>query len=87
MDRMPSCKSSSSCPLFVFWCVWCVPRLIVPCHAPALHYAPRPPIVARGGGFVTVHAANNSFSTWKAYNRMIGLGGWGGRTEKDGPYV
>jgi type 1 glutamine amidotransferase len=43
--------------------------------------------VARGGGFVTVHAANNSFPTWKAYNRMIGLGGWGGRTEKDGPYV
>jgi hypothetical protein len=43
--------------------------------------------VARGGGFVTVHAANNSFPTWKAYNRLIGLGGWGGRTEKDGPYV
>lgn len=43
--------------------------------------------VARGGGFVTVHAANNSFPTWKAYNRMIGLGGWGGRTEKDGPYM
>lgn len=43
--------------------------------------------VSRGGGFVSVHAANNSFPGWKEYNRMIGLGGWGGRTEKDGPYV
>ncbi len=41
----------------------------------------------KGGGFVAVHAADNSFPTWKAYNRMIGLGGWGGRNEKDGPYV
>lgn len=43
--------------------------------------------VAKGGGFVSVHAADNSFPEWKAYNRMIGLGGWGGRNEKDGPYV
>jgi type 1 glutamine amidotransferase len=43
--------------------------------------------VARGGGFVSVHAANNSFPGWKAYNAMIGLGGWGGRNEKHGPYV
>lgn len=43
--------------------------------------------VAGGGGFVVVHAADNSFGDWKAYNRMIGLGGWGGRTEKTGPYV
>ena len=43
--------------------------------------------VAGGGGFVCVHAADNSFPNWAAYNRMIGLGGWGGRTEKDGPYV
>jgi type 1 glutamine amidotransferase len=43
--------------------------------------------VKGGGGFVSVHAANNSFPEWKAYNEMIGLGGWGGRTEKDGPYV
>ena len=43
--------------------------------------------VSRGGGFVSVHAANNSFPGWKAYNRMIGLGGWGDRSEKDGPYV
>lgn len=43
--------------------------------------------VASGGGFVSVHAANNSFPNWKSYNEMIGLGGWGGRNEKDGPYV
>jgi len=43
--------------------------------------------VARGGGLAIIHAANNSFSKWPEYNRLIGLGGWGGRTEKDGPYV
>jgi uncharacterized protein len=43
--------------------------------------------VRGGGGFVSVHAANNSFPNWPAYNQMIGLGGWGGRTEKSGPYV
>ena len=31
--------------------------------------------VAGGGGFVSVHAADNSFPRWDAYNRMIGLGG------------
>lgn len=40
-----------------------------------------------GGGLVVIHAANNSFPKWPAYNQMIGLGGWGDRTEKDGPYV
>lgn len=40
-----------------------------------------------GGGLVIVHAANNSFPEWKEYNQMIGLGGWGGRNEKSGPYV
>ncbi len=43
--------------------------------------------VKGGGAFVVVHAANNSFSGWLEYNRMIGLGGWGGRTEKNGPYL
>jgi type 1 glutamine amidotransferase len=43
--------------------------------------------VKGGGAFVVVHAANNSFSKWPEYNRMIGLGGWGGRTEKSGPYL
>jgi uncharacterized protein len=43
--------------------------------------------VSGGGGFVCVHAANNAFPSWAEYNKMIGLGGWGGRTEKNGPYV
>jgi uncharacterized protein len=43
--------------------------------------------VQGGGGFVSVHAANNAFPDWPEYNRMIGLGGWYGRTEKHGPYV
>ncbi len=43
--------------------------------------------VKNGGGFVVVHAANNSFGDWKEYNEIIGLGGWGGRSEASGPYV
>jgi len=43
--------------------------------------------VKNGGGVVIYHAADNSFPAWKEYNEMIGLGGWGDRTEKDGPYV
>ncbi len=43
--------------------------------------------VKNGGGLVVFHAADNSFPEWKAYNEMIGLGGWKGRNEKDGPYV
>lgn len=43
--------------------------------------------VKNGGGFVVVHAADNAFSMWPEYNEMIGLGGWGGRNEKSGPYV
>lgn len=43
--------------------------------------------VSGGGGFVSVHAANNSFGEWKAYNEMIGVGGWGGRNEKSGPLL
>ena len=40
-----------------------------------------------GGGMVSVHAADNAFPKWTEYNKMIGLGGWGNRNEKDGPYV
>ncbi|MEM1061237.1 MAG: ThuA domain-containing protein [Planctomycetota bacterium] len=40
-----------------------------------------------GGGFVSVHAADNSFGRWDEYNRIIGLGGWGGRKAASGPYV
>jgi hypothetical protein len=43
--------------------------------------------VAHGGGFVCVHAADNAFPDWPEYNAMIGVGGWGGRSEKSGPYV
>jgi len=43
--------------------------------------------VRAGGGFVSIHAADNSFPGWKEYNEMIGIGGWGGRNEKSGPYV
>jgi hypothetical protein len=43
--------------------------------------------VKGGGAFVVVHAANNAFGKWTEYNRMIGLGGWGGRNEKSGPYL
>lgn len=43
--------------------------------------------VREGGGFVSIHAANNCFPKWPEYNEMIGIGGWGGRNHKDGPYV
>jgi type 1 glutamine amidotransferase len=41
--------------------------------------------VSNGGGVVAIHAADNGFANWKAFNDMIGVGGWGGRTEKSGP--
>ena len=43
--------------------------------------------VNNGGGLVIYHGANNSFPEWKEFNLMCGLGGWGNRSEKDGPYV
>ncbi|WP_199194971.1 MULTISPECIES: ThuA domain-containing protein [Pirellulaceae] len=43
--------------------------------------------VRGGGGLVVIHAADNAFSDWDEYNRIIGLGGWGGRNAKSGPYV
>jgi len=43
--------------------------------------------VKNGGGVVIYHAADNAFPGWKEYNEMIGLGGWGDRNEKDGPYI
>jgi type 1 glutamine amidotransferase len=39
----------------------------------------------QGGGLVSVHAADNAFPKWKAYNQMIGIGGWRGRDETSGP--
>jgi uncharacterized protein len=43
--------------------------------------------VAKGGGYVSYHAADNAFPMDLEYNKMIGVGGWGGRTEKDGPMI
>ena len=43
--------------------------------------------IANGGGMVAIHAANNSWPKWKEYNKMTGIGGWGGRNEKSGPYL
>lgn len=40
-----------------------------------------------GGGLVIVHAANNSWGDWEEYNKMIAIGGWGDRTEKNGPFL
>lgn len=40
-----------------------------------------------GGGFVLIHAADNSFGDWIEFNKIIGMGAWGDRNEKDGPYV
>jgi len=42
--------------------------------------------VRAGGGFVPVHAADNAFPNWAAFNEMIGVGGWRGRTAQSGPY-
>ena len=39
-----------------------------------------------GGGLVVVHAADNAFYGWDAYQEMIGVGGWRGRDEKAGPH-
>ncbi len=43
--------------------------------------------VEGGGGFVSVHAADNCWADWTEFNKMIALGGWGGRNEKHGPCV
>jgi uncharacterized protein len=40
-----------------------------------------------GGGLVVVHSADNAFGDWQEFNEMIAVGGWGGRTEKSGPYL
>ena len=39
-----------------------------------------------GGGLVAVHAADNAFSGWQAFNEMTGVGGWRGRREDAGPF-
>ena len=39
-----------------------------------------------GGGLVSIHAADNAFPGWVAFNEMIGIGGWRGRTSQAGPH-
>jgi len=43
--------------------------------------------VRNGGGVVVYHSANNTFPKWPEYNEIIGLAGWGERTDTAGPYV
>ncbi len=42
--------------------------------------------VSGGGGLVIVHAADNAFPNWPAYNLMIGIGGWRGRDQNAGSH-
>lgn len=42
--------------------------------------------IQKGGGLVIMHEADNAFPEWPEFNEMIGLGGWGGRNQKTGPY-
>jgi uncharacterized protein len=42
--------------------------------------------VTNGGGVVIVHAADNAFAGWKAFNEMAGIGGWRDRIETAGPF-
>lgn len=39
-----------------------------------------------GGGLVVLHAADNAFPAWPAFNEMIGIGGWRNRGPTAGPY-
>ena len=41
--------------------------------------------IRNGGGFVSIHAADNAFPAWAAYNEMVGVGGWRRRNEAAGP--
>lgn len=43
--------------------------------------------VNAGGGLVIYHAADNAFSGWEEFNKIIALGGWENRNEKSGPYI
>ena len=43
--------------------------------------------MAKGGGMVSIHAANNCWPNWMEYNKMTGIGGWDGRNEESGPYL
>jgi uncharacterized protein len=43
--------------------------------------------MSEGGGLIVVHAADNAWGDWDEYNKMIGVGAWGGRDSITGPYV
>ncbi len=43
--------------------------------------------VKRGRGLVIVHATDNAFPDWPAFQELCGIGGWGGRDESAGPKV
>ena len=68
-----------SCPISAGW----------PHHGLKRRSAALEQYVAHGGGLVIVHAADERlrFGDWEEYNKMIGLGGWGGGSRKHGPYV
>jgi hypothetical protein len=40
--------------------------------------------IENGGGLVVVHAADNAFPNWPAFNQMIGIGGWRERNQTAG---
>jgi len=42
--------------------------------------------VKDGGGVVLVHASDNAFPQWKAFNLMAGVGGWRGRNAAAGAH-
>jgi type 1 glutamine amidotransferase len=42
--------------------------------------------VRNGGGVALVHAANNAFPGWSAFNQIAGVGGWRDRNADAGPY-
>lgn len=42
--------------------------------------------VQAGKGLVIYHAANNAFKDWDEYEKIIALGGWGGRGDKSPGY-
>ncbi len=43
--------------------------------------------VSSGGGVVIYHAADNAYGDWPAFNEMMAIGGWGGRSQISGPYL
>jgi len=43
--------------------------------------------MTNGGGLVSVHSSDNCFPAWTEFNKMTGVGGWNGRTEKTGPML